>query len=151
MKDEDIEQVELDEPDADEEADGEFDSEIESPLDDDVIGDDDADNDDNETDDVPTRTRKKGRDDDDDDDEMLSPDDVEADLDTILKDRLVTADDDDDDDDDEQAPRTKRSNQETDAIQPRRKGEVQCPVCFLLVRADVPCCLDDEDHFALSK
>ncbi len=71
--------------------------------DDDAADDDDDEDEDEDDDDSSARARKRkgADDDDDDDDDMVAPDDVEADLDTILKDRMVTVDDDDDDDDDD--------------------------------------------------
>ena len=66
---------------------------------------------------------------------MLSPDDVEADLDRILKDRLVTAEDDDDDEDEDEPD---ERGDPGDRLQPKRADEQLCPNCFLLVRANGP-------------
>jgi hypothetical protein len=85
-------------------------------------------------------------DEDDDDDDMVAPDDVEADLDTILKDRLVAADDDGgDDDDDEPEDRSEPG----DRLQPKRADERLCPSCFLLVRNNAPICPVGDDECPL--
>ena len=78
---------------------------------------------------------------------MLAPDDVEADLDTILKDRMVTVDDDDDDDDDDPAPAPTDDRGETvDGLQPKRADETLCTSCFLLVRPNAPGCPVEDDN-----
>jgi len=78
---------------------------------------------------------------DEDDDDILAPDDVEADLDTILKDRLVTAEE-GDDDDEEPEDRTEAA----DRLQPKRSDERLCPSCFLLVRNGAAFCpIADDD------
>ena len=78
---------------------------------------------------------------DDDDDDILAPDDVEADLDTILKDRLVTAEE-AEDDDEEPEDRAEAA----DRLQPKRSDERLCPSCFLLVRNGAPTCpIGDDD------
>ena len=80
--------------------------------------------------------------DDDDDDDMLAPDDVEADLDAILKDRLVSAEESDNDDEDEPEDRSDPG----DRLQPKRADERLCPNCFLLVRTGAPICpIGDDD------
>ncbi len=72
---------------------------------------------------------------------MLSPDDVEADLDRILKDRLVTVEDEDEDEEDEPDDRSEGG----DRLQPKRADEQLCPNCFLLVRASAPGCPVGDD------
>jgi hypothetical protein len=98
-----------------------------------------------EEDDTDGPVRKSvpaGTEEDDDDDDMLAPDDVEADLDTILKDRLVAADDEGNDDDEEPEDRTETG----DRLQPKRADEQLCPSCFLLVRQNAPICpVGDDD------
>ncbi len=69
-------------------------------------------------------------DEDEDEDEILNPDDVEADLDTILKDRLVTAADEEEEDEEEAEPDDRGEG--GDRIQPRRPGEFVCQSCFLV-------------------
>jgi hypothetical protein len=82
-------------------------------------------------------------DEDEDDDDLLAPDDVEADLDTILKDRLVTAEENADEDDDAEVddPRTDPG----DRLQPKRPDELLCSNCFLLVRTRAPGCPMGDD------
>lgn len=80
--------------------------------------------------------------DEDEDEDLLAPDDVEADLDTILKDRMVAADDEGDDDEDEPEER----GEQADRLQPKRADEQLCPSCFLLVRHSAPVCpVGDEE------
>jgi len=79
------------------------------------------------------KARKK-RDDEEDDDDEADPDDVEADLDTILKDRIAANEDDDEDEElEEQAPRT--AGETADGVQPKKANEFMCTGCFLLVNA----------------
>ena len=102
---------------------------------------------------MPPPPPAKGRsgDDDDEDDDDVDPDDVEEDLDTILKDRIAAGAD-DDDEDDEEAPVEDRSDG-GDRIAPRAAEEFSCNECFLLVRrsqfsakrTDCPGGLDGED------
>lgn len=79
--------------------------------------------------------------DDDDDDDILAPDDVEADLDTILKDRLVTTEEAEDEDEEPED-----RSEAADRLQPKRSDEQLCPSCFLLVRNGAPSCpIGDDD------
>ncbi len=64
-----------------------------------------------------------------DDEDEPDPDDVEADLDTILKDRLVVVDDEEDDDDEPLEPEDKA---EASKVRPRAPGEFVCQSCFLV-------------------
>jgi len=75
----------------------------------------------------------KGRvaDDDEDDDDEADPDDVEEDLDTILRDRIAAGADEAEDED--EAPVDDRS-ETGDRVAPRAAEEFSCPECFLLVR-----------------
>ncbi len=81
----------------------------------------------------------------DDDDDQPDPDDVEADLDTILKDRLVVVDDDEEDDDE---PVEAEEKGEAAKVRPRAPGEFLCRSCFLvkhpsqLADADALLCRD---------
>ena len=68
--------------------------------------------------------------DEEDDDEEVDPDDVEADLDTILKDRLASPDEDEEDDEDE-APQTGSRKTRQKIVE-----EFICEGCFLLVTAN---------------
>jgi hypothetical protein len=76
------------------------------------------------------KTRRPASEDEDDDEDLIDPDDVEADLDTILKDRLVAAED--EPEDDEEEVETDDRGDPVDRIQPRRPGEFVCQSCFLL-------------------
>lgn len=79
------------------------------------------------------KARKK-RDEEEEDDDEADPDDVEADLDKILKDRIAANEDDDEDEElEEQAPRTVAET--ADGVQPKKAGEFMCTGCFLLVNA----------------
>src|SRR6478736_2828128 len=79
-----------------------------------------------------------------DDDDVVVVDDVEADLDKILKDRMVTVDEevDEDEEDDEADVRGEGSER----LLPKQQDEQLCPSCFLLVRASAPNCpVGDDD------
>ena len=82
----------------------------------------------------------------DDDDDIIAPDDVEADLDTILKDRLVAADDEGGEDEEEEPEDRSESS---DRLQPKRADEQLCPSCFLLVRNSAPICPVGDDECPL--
>src|ERR687898_633164 len=71
-----------------------------------------------------TKTRKSS----DDDDE----EEEDADLDTILKDRIAAQPDEADDEDDEEQPETDDRGDGTGRIQPRKPGEFVCQSCFLV-------------------
>jgi hypothetical protein len=78
----------------------------------------------------------------DEDEDLITPDDVEADLDTILKDRLVASDDEGNEDDEEPEDRSEQA----DRLQPKRADETLCSNCFLLVRQSAPNCpVGDDD------
>jgi hypothetical protein len=87
-----------------------------------------------EVDDEPApRGRKKAAGDDEveDDDEVADPDDVEADLDAILKVRIAAADDDEDEDEAEVVD--KNAPEAPDGVTPKKANEFVCTGCFLLV------------------
>ena len=142
---EDEEPAELTDEDLDEEAlveDDEF-GEIDDPFDADAEAE--AEEDDEAETEGPVR-KSVAADEDDDDDDIIAPDDVEADLDTILKDRLVAADDDgSEDEEDEPEDRSESS----DRLQPKRADEQLCPSCFLLVRNSAPICPVGDDECPL--
>ena len=147
---EEEEPAELTDEDLDEEAlveDDEF-GEIDDPFDADADVDVDVDVDE-EDDDAATEgpVRKSvSTEEEDDDDDIIAPDDVEADLDTILKDRLVAADDEGgEDEEDEPEDRSESS----DRLQPKRADEQLCPSCFLLVRNSAPICPVGDDECPL--
>jgi hypothetical protein len=145
---EEEEPAELTDEDLDEEAlveDDEF-GEIDDPFDADADADADVeDEDDDAATEGPVRKSVSAEEDDDDDD-IIAPDDVEADLDTILKDRLVAADDEGgEDEEDEPEDRSESS----DRLQPKRADEQLCPSCFLLVRNSAPICPVGDDECPL--
>ena len=103
--------------------------------------------DDDEADEVEAMTpasRRAAARDEEDDDDLTTPDDVEEDLDKILKDRLVAADDVPIEDDDEEGEVDER-NTDGDRLQPRQAGEEMCAQCFLLVRRSAPNCPVGDD------
>ena len=87
----DIDPAELDEDALEEEALEEDDEFV--ALDEDFVAADDEEDEDDTS--GPVRRSVPAGEDEDEDDDIIAPDDVEADLDTILKDRLVAADDED--------------------------------------------------------
>jgi hypothetical protein len=124
--DADIDPEELeDEPDEDDLVDPE---EAGFAGDDDEIPEDDDEDDEGS---APATRRLATGEEDDDDEDIVDPDDVEADLDMILKDRLVAADDDPLEEDEEEGEVDDRGDP-VDRIQPKRPGEFVCQSCFLL-------------------
>jgi hypothetical protein len=107
----------------------------------DVIGDDIADDDevavevDEDLEDPPVparRARDKDKDEEDDEDEdELDPDDIEEDLDTILKDRIAAGDDLDDDEEEEVEDTS--SSELAEGVTAKRDGEFSCAGCFMIV------------------
>ena len=92
--------------------------------------DDDDDEDEDESGPAPT---PDSNDDDDDD-----PADVEADLDAILKDRIASEEDEDNETGESAAPKKAATVQgDEDSIEERRKGEVTCPSCFLIIESQI--------------
>jgi hypothetical protein len=88
--------------------------------------------------------KKSPGDDDDDDNDLRTEDDVEADLDAILRQKLVAADDTPpNDDEDEMVVDDKTDGFER--LQPKRPDENQCTQCFLLVRKSAPGCPVEDD------
>jgi hypothetical protein len=140
---EDEEPAELTDEDLDEEALVE-DDEFEDPFDADA--DVDVEEEDDEAEKEGPVRKSVSAEEEDDDDDIIAPDDVEADLDTILKDRLVAADDDGgEDEEDEPEDRSESS----DRLQPKRADEQLCPSCFLLVRNSAPICPVGDDECPL--
>ena len=137
----DLEDPELAAEALDQDADA-FGDDEEAFDDDDSDGaDDEGDDDDEAAKSGPVR-RSVSADDDDVDDDIIAPDDVEADLDTILKDRLVAAEDETNEDEEEVEER----GEQADRLQPKRADEQLCPNCFLLVRQTAPMCpIGDDD------
>ena len=131
---EELEEPEVDPENLEEDFEEEFDE------DDDVLVDDDSDAATTEAAGSPA-ARKAGEDDEDDDD-MVAADDVEEDLDKILKDKLTAEDA--VPEDEEEAEVDDRSSGE-DRLQPKRADEVLCSRCFLLVRDSAPACPVGDD------
>ncbi len=119
--DDDIDETEPD-PDA---LDDEIDEDPGSDSEGDAPAGDDEDDDENEE--TPAGARPSGDEDDDEDD-----DEVEADLDTILKERLASEDDEEDEEDEEDAGVI--TTAEGDRIPSKQEDEILCEGCFLLVR-----------------
>ena len=94
--------------------------------------------------------KPKGEDDDEEDEDLRTEDDVEADLDAILREKLTAA---------EEAPPEEEEedlvlDDKTDGmerLQPRRPDETQCTQCFLLVRNSAPGCPVEDDACPLFK
>jgi hypothetical protein len=79
-----------------------------------------------------TKARRADDEDEEEDDDDVDPDDVEADLDTILKDRIAAQPDDGEEEDEEEQPETDERGDGTGRIQPKRPGEFVCQSCFLV-------------------
>jgi len=69
-------------------------------------------------------------DDDEEDDDDIDPDDVEAGLDVILKDRLVVVDEEEDEED--EVPDAEDRAEGSTKVLPKRPGEFVCQSCFLV-------------------
>jgi hypothetical protein len=139
------EEVEVDEgePEDLDEADLEEDFE-ELEEDDDFEDGEIADESDDDEPETPATPRRRASEDEDEDEDLTTEDDVEAALDTILSERLASADETNEDEDDE-AEADDRGN-EGDRLQPKRPDEQLCSSCFLLVRRGAPNCpIGDDD------
>ncbi len=118
--------------------DGEFDLDdiADDELEGDPLGDDDADDADDAlvVDDLevpePEPVRPKAEDEEEEEEDTLDPDDVEASLDDILKDRLVIEEV--EVDDDEEHPDVDDRGSETSVVIPKRPDEFVCQSCFLV-------------------
>lgn len=125
LADADVDPDELDEEDLVEE---EFElDDDEAPID---LDDDAAVEEEEEEAPAAAPRRAATAEDDDDEEDLVDPDDVEADLDTILKDRLVTAEEEAEEDDEE--VEVDDRGDPVDRIQPKRPGEFVCQSCFLV-------------------
>lgn len=100
---------------------------------------------------VTDAVTKKAGDDDDDDDDLRTEDDVEADLDSILKEKLTAADDTPLDDEEDDGVLVDDKTDGMERLQPRRPDEKQCTQCFLLVRNSAPGCPVEDDACPLFK
>jgi len=106
-------------------------------VDDDLVDDEIVDPlvEEEEDEEVPATARKRRpTDDEDEDEDVVDPDDVEADLDTILKDRIASSDDEQDDDDEEEVVPEPGADA-ADRVLPRRADEFVCESCFLVKHA----------------
>lgn len=134
---EDIPEEEFGDGDIEDDLDGEFDGDLDDDLDGDLDGDldedldgdldEDLEDEEEEANNGPTRNSTMS-DDEEGDGEDIDPDNVEADLDTILKDRLAAGDDEDEDEDTpDPVPET------AGQVAPKRDNEWMCEGCFLIV------------------
>lgn len=140
MADEDIDPEEIEDLEIEEDPELALDEdlEIDEDFDDELGGDGDGD----DTGATGKVVSRKSGDEEDEDEELLTPDDVEADLDKILKDRLASEDP---AAEDEEEPETEDRSNADDSLQPKRADEVLCPSCFLLVRQGAPTCPVGDD------
>ena len=90
------------------------------------------DDDDDDDESGPTSVADSNEDDDDED-----PADVEADLDAILKDRIASGEDEEEEDASTATKKEAPVQVEEDSVEARRKGEVICPSCFLIIEAQI--------------
>jgi hypothetical protein len=127
MADED--EVETDEAVLDDEVD--VDALVVDDEDVDVVAEVEVVDDVDEEDAEPVVVAKKVGDDDDEDEDDDDPDDVEADLDTILKDRIASGDDLDDEEEEEVPDRN--DPDAADGVAAKKEGEFTCSLCFLIV------------------
>ena len=138
---EELDDVEIDADDLapeelvdDELEEGEFELIDGDDVDDDVADDDD--------DSMGATVVRRANDDDEDEEDLLTADDVEEDLDKILKDKLAT---------EELAPEDEEEvevddrSAGDDRLQPKRPDEQLCTSCFLLVRDSAPICPVGDD------
>jgi hypothetical protein len=140
VADEDIDPEEIEDLEIEEDPELALDEdlEIDEDFDDELGGDGDGD----DTGATGKVVSRKAGDEEDEDEELLTPDDVEADLDKILKDRLASEDP---AAEDEEEPETEDRSNADDSLQPKRADEVLCPSCFLLVRQGAPNCPVGDD------
>jgi hypothetical protein len=99
---------------------------------------------------APEVVTKRASEDDDDDDDLRTEDDVEADLDAILREKLTAADDSPPEEEEEDAVVDDKTDG-MERLQPRRPDETQCTQCFLLVRNSAPGCPVEDDACPLFK
>lgn len=75
------------------------------------------------------RRKRPSGDDDEEDDEEFDSDDVEADLDAILKDRIAASTDDEDEDEDQPAA----GDEDREGVTAKSAEEFTCTTCFMIV------------------
>jgi hypothetical protein len=93
--------------------------------------------------------KPKSTDDDDDEDDLRTEDDVEADLSSILQEKLSSPQETAPDEEEEVVGDDRTDGVER--LQPRRPDETQCTHCFLLVRQTAPGCPVEDDACPLFK
>ena len=93
--------------------------------------------------------KPKSADDDDDEDDLRTEDDVEADLSSILQEKLSSPQETAPDEEEELVGDDRTDGVER--LQPRRPDETQCTHCFLLVRQNAPGCPVEDDACPLFK
>jgi hypothetical protein len=126
--DDELEEEEIDEADLDEE---EFDDEdIAEGDDDDELADEEEEEEEEAEAAVPAR--RKVSEEEEDDEEEADPDDVEADLDTILKDRIASGDDLDEEEEEEEVP-DRNDPDAAEGVAAKKEGEFTCDLCFMIV------------------
>jgi hypothetical protein len=133
LDDDDFEKLEeeIDEEALDEEIAEEIDDEVIVTVDDEDLPVDAPVAEEEAVEEAAPRARKK-RDDEEEDEEEVDPDDVEADLDTILKDRIAAGDEEEEEDEVEEQD-TRTPAEIVDGVQPKKANEFMCTGCFLLV------------------
>ncbi|MCY3951776.1 MAG: hypothetical protein OXG69_04415 [bacterium] len=126
--------LDLDIEEEDDEAfDPEFDGDIEEDDDDHLADDDDDDlEEDDEEEEVPERNAKRPPQAEGEFDDEVDPDNLEADLNTILRDRIAAGDDVEDDEETGEVE-TGQPAELLGSVTPRRDDEWLCEGCFLLV------------------
>jgi hypothetical protein len=99
---------------------------------------------------VPVARKAKGEEDEEDDEDLRTEDDVEADLDAILREKLTAAEESPLEEDEEDVVVDDKTDG-MERLQPRRPDETQCTQCFLLVRNSAPGCPVEDDACPLFK
>ena len=93
---------------------------------------------------APVARKAKGEEEDEDDEDLRTEDDVEADLDAILREKLTAAEETPLEEDEEDVVVDDKTDG-MERLQPRRPDETQCTQCFLLVRNSAPGCPVEDD------
>jgi len=99
---------------------------------------------------VPVARKAKGEEDEEDEEDLRTEDDVEADLDAILREKLTAAEESPLEEDEENVVVDDKTDG-MERLQPRRPDETQCTQCFLLVRNSAPGCPVEDDACPLFK
>jgi hypothetical protein len=115
----------MDEPDLDPE---DLDEVVPLDADDDEVAETTDTAEEEEEEAVPAARRRPRSNDEEEEDEEIDPDDVEADLDTILKDRIASSED-----EDEEEEADDSTGDPGDRVAAKAADEFVCPTCFLIV------------------